>query len=83
MSKKATRLICILLAVLMVFGVAAYALSAGAFAVTQSEIDALQKQRDAIRDQQKDVQEQIDALNDEMAGVIERKTNLFPNNKPL
>ena len=42
MSKKATRLICILLAVLMVFGVAAYALSAGAFAVTQSEIDALQ-----------------------------------------
>ena len=81
MSKKATRLICILLAVLMVFGVAAYALSAGAFAVTQSEIDALQKQRDAIRDQQKDVQEQIDALNDEMAGVIERKTALDQQNE--
>lgn len=81
MSKKATRLICILLAVLMVFGVAAYALSAGAFAVTQAEIDALQKQRDAIRDQQKDVQEQIDALNDEMAGVIERKTALDQQNE--
>lgn len=81
MSKKATRIICVLLAILMVFGVAAYALSAGAFAVTQSEIDALQKQRDTIRSQQKDVQEQIDALNEEMAGVIERKTALDQQNE--
>ena len=74
MSKKTIRVICIVLAALMIFGIVAMIVPA--YAVTQAEIDALEQERDAIRDQQKDIQEQIDTLRSERAGVLERKSAL-------
>lgn len=78
MTKKTTRIICVVLAALLVLGLIAVAVPA--FAVTQAEIDALEARRDAIRDQQADIQEQIDTLNAEMASVMERKNALDEQN---
>ena len=80
MSKKMTRIICVVLAMLLVFGLLS-AIIPGAHAVTQSEIDALQAQRDAIRGQKADIQEQIDALQAEMASVIDKKAALDDQNE--
>ena len=74
MSKKTTRIICIVLAVLMLLGVIAAAIPA--FAVTQAEIDALQEERDRIKSEQADIQEEIDTLKSEMASVMDRKAAL-------
>jgi murein DD-endopeptidase MepM/ murein hydrolase activator NlpD len=76
MSKKTIRIICIVLAIVLLAGVLSVALSSGARAVTQDEIDKLQAQRDVIRAQKKDVQEQIDTLKSEKATAMERKEAL-------
>lgn len=81
MSKKVTRLICIVLAILMVLGLLTAVVSSRAYAVTQAEIDVLQKQRDEIRNQRKDIEEQINALKSEMTSVIERKSALDEQNE--
>ncbi|MGN1002216.1 MAG: murein hydrolase activator EnvC family protein [Oscillospiraceae bacterium] len=81
-NKKFVRIICIVLAALMVLGVFTMVISSTmVYAVTQSEIDALEAQRDAIRSQQESVQEQIDALESEMASVMERKEALDKQNE--
>ncbi|MBR1659801.1 MAG: hypothetical protein IJ705_05745, partial [Oscillospiraceae bacterium] len=74
MSKKTIRVICVILAVLMLFGIVAMIVPA--YAVTQAEIDALQAERDSIRSQQADIQEQIETLQNERASVMERKAAL-------
>ena len=76
MSKKMIRLICLLLAVLMVFSLFAYVLTSGASAVTQAEIDTLQRERDSLKYQQEDIQEQIDLLMAEKSSAMERKSAL-------
>ena len=76
MTRKTTRIICIILAALLLFGIIAYGLSSFVFAVTQAEIDALQAERDVIKSQQADIQEQIDLLQAEKASVKERKAAL-------
>ena len=76
MTKKTTRIICIILAALLLFGIVAYGLSIFVLGVTQSEIDVLQAQRDEIKSQQADIQEQIDMLQAEKASVKERKAAL-------
>lgn len=81
MSKRVIRMICVLLAALMVGGLLAAALATQAHAVTQAEIDRLQAQRDAIRAQKKDVQEQIQMLRSEKAGALERKEALDQENE--
>ena len=80
MSKRTTRIICLILAVLMVFGVVSYIIGSTALAVTQSEIDALQAQRDEIRSQQKDIQEQIDSLRTEKTTALSQKSMLDRRN---
>jgi len=80
MSKKFTRIVCLILALLMVVGLVAYVLPS-AFAVTQYEIDQLQSQRDKIRAEQEDIKEQLDALRDEMTSVIEKKATLDQQNE--
>lgn len=80
-NKKFVRILCVVLAVLMLLGVFTVVLgSAQAYAVSQAEIDALEAQRDAIRSQQANVQEQIDALETEKASVLERKAALDMQN---
>ena len=81
MSKKFTRIVCIILAALLVLGLVSMVAGSKAYAVSQSEIDALQRQRDEIRSQKADIQEQIDALQSEVASVIEKKTALDERNE--
>lgn len=81
MTRKTTRIVCLILAVLMLFGVVSYALSVTVLGVTQREIDALQAERDEIRSQQTDIQEQIDTLQSEMASVVDRKAALDEQNE--
>ena len=80
MSKKFTRIVCIILALLMVVGLVAYVVPS-AFAVTQYEIDQLQAQRDKIRAEQEDVKEQLNALQGEMSSVISKKVALDEQNE--
>lgn len=80
MSKKFTRIVCIILALLMVVGLVAYVVPS-AFAVTQYEIDQLQAQRDKIRAEQEDIKEQLNALQGEMSSVIAKKTALDEQNE--
>ncbi|MBQ2619218.1 MAG: hypothetical protein IJG08_07045, partial [Oscillospiraceae bacterium] len=81
MSKRMIRMICILLAALMVGGLLAAALTTQAHAVTQAEIDRLQAQRSVIQSQKRDVQEQIQMLRSEKAGALERKEALDEENE--
>ena len=81
MSKRLTRIICIVLAALMVIGFITVILSNRAYAVTQAEIDKLQEERDEIRRQKNDIQEQINSLESEMASVIEKKAALDEQNE--
>ncbi|MBR1496694.1 MAG: peptidoglycan DD-metalloendopeptidase family protein [Oscillospiraceae bacterium] len=74
MSKKTIRVICILLAALMLFGIVAMIVPA--YAVTQSEIDALERERDSIKAQQSDIRDQIETLQAERASVMQRKAAL-------
>lgn len=81
MSKKFTRIVCLALAALLLIGLVSIVASSRAYAVTQSEIDALQAQRDEIRSQKADIQEQINALQSEVASVIEKKAALDEQNE--
>ena len=76
MTRKTTRIVCIVLAALLLFGIVSYALSLLVFGVTQAEIDVLEAERDIIKAQQADIQEQIDLLQAEKASVAERKAAL-------
>ena len=81
MSKQLTRIICVVLAALLVIGFVSMIFGSRAYAVTQKEIDALQAERDEIRRQKKDIQEQITALQSEMTSVIEKKSALDDQNE--
>ena len=74
MSKKMTRIVCLILAALMILGLLTIVIPTRA--VTQAEIDALETQRQAVRAQAADIQEQIDTLKDEIDSVTERKAVL-------
>ena len=76
MTRKTTRIVCIVLAALLLFGVVSYGLSIFVFGVTQAEIDVLEAERDIIKAQQTDIQEQIDLLQAEKASVADRKAAL-------
>ncbi len=81
-NKKFVRIVCLALAVVMLFGLLLYgvgSLSAGA--VSQADIDALEDERQAIRDQQDLVIEQMAALEEEKASVIARKEALDKQNE--
>lgn len=81
MSKNVTRIICIVLAALILVGFLTMVVGSRARAVTQAEIDKLQAERDEIRRQKKDIQEQINALQSEMASVIDKKSALDEQNE--
>ena len=74
-NRKAVSLLAIVLCISMIF-----ALAVPAFAVTQSEIDALQEKKDAVSKERKQAQEKVDALKSEQAGIIEQKKALDERN---
>ena len=47
-----------------------------ASAVTQAEIDAMREEADDLKDQQKEIQAKLDALEEDQANAMERKTLL-------
>ena len=81
MSKKVVKIICIILAALMLLGFITMIVSYGAGAVTQAEINKLEAERDEIRRQKKDIEEQINSLKSEMSSVIEKKAALDEQNE--
>jgi len=81
MSKKFTRIVCLVLALLLLASLLTAVLGSGAYAVSQSEIDALKAKRDEIAGQQKDIQEQLSSLQYEMNSVISRKATLDDKNE--
>ena len=52
-----------------------------AWAVSQSQIDALEEQRDQLRSEREEMQAGIDALEAQQAGVMEQKTALDAQNE--
>lgn len=80
MSKKMIRVICLILCLLLVVGLVAYAMP-GTMAVTQGEIDQLERERDKIRAEQADLKEQIDALEGEITSAIAKKSALDDQNE--
>lgn len=81
-NKRIVSIICIVLAALMAFSLIISALgSFSAYAVTQSQIDALEDQKDQLRAERDDMQADIDALQEEQAGVLEQKAALDEQNE--
>ncbi|MBO5976615.1 MAG: hypothetical protein J6P94_05520, partial [Oscillospiraceae bacterium] len=81
-NKKFVRIVCLVLAVVMLIGLLFVGIgSFSAGAVSQADIDALEDERQAIRDQQDLVIEQMSALEDEKASVIARKEALDKQNE--
>lgn len=82
MNKKFVSTVCVVLALLVLFGtLASVLLSIGASAVSQSEIDALEAQREEIRDKQVDVKEQLESLKSDMASALDQKAALDAENE--
>lgn len=82
MSRRFVRVMCIIIAVLILFGIFFSVLgSMSAYAVSQSEIDALEEERDAIRNKQADVQEQLDSLQADMTFILDKKAVLDEQNE--
>lgn len=81
-NKKFMRIVCLILAAVMLFGLLLYGVgSFSASAISQADIDALEDERQAIRDQQDLVIEQMAALEEEKASVIARKESLDMQNE--
>lgn len=80
-NRKVVSAICVLLAILMVLTVVISVIATSAYAVSQSEIDALQAQQDALAAERAGMQENIDALESQKADVLEQKAALDEKNE--
>ena len=80
MKKKTKSLLALILSVVTVLSLVLGALPTQAYAVTQSEIDALKKERDKIAEQKAAQQAIVDELEAQHADVLERKLALDERN---
>ena len=80
MKKKTKSLLALILSVVTVLSLVLGALPTRAYAVTQSEIDALKKERDKIAGQKAAQQAIVDELEAQHADVLERKLALDERN---
>ena len=80
MKKKTKSLLALILSVVTVLSLVLGALPTQAYAVTQSEIDALKKERDKIAEQKAAQQAIVDELEAQHADVLERKLALDDRN---
>ena len=80
MKKKTKSLLALILSVVTVLSLVLGALPTRAYAVTQSEIDALKKERDKIAEQKAAQQAIVDELEAQHADVLERKLALDERN---
>lgn len=77
--KKLISIIAIIMAVLMAFSLIASVLPT-AFAISQSDIDALQAKKDELSARVAEAQERVDTLQDEQATVLDQKAALEEQN---
>ena len=77
--KKLISIIAIIMAVLMAFSLIASVLPS-AFAISQSDIDALQAKKDELSARVAEAQERVDVLQDEQANVLDQKAALEEQN---
>ena len=75
-QKKFVSILCIILAVLMMLSLIISVLPARAYAVTQSDIDALRAKKNEISQRVVEAQERLDGLKEQQAGVLEQKAAL-------
>ena len=80
MKKKTKSLLALILSAVTVLSLVLGALPTQAYAVTQSEIDALKKERDKIAEQKAAQQAIVDELEAQHADVLERKLALDERN---
>ena len=80
LKKKTKSLLALILSVVTVLSLVLGALPTRAYAVTQSEIDALKKERDKIAGQKAAQQAIVDELEAQHADVLERKLALDERN---
>ncbi len=80
MKKKTKSLLALILSVVTVLSLVLGALPTRAYAVTQSEIDALKKERDKIAEAKAAQQAIVDELEAQHADVLERKLALDDRN---
>lgn len=75
-QKKFVSILCIILAVLMMLSLIISVLPARAYAVTQSDIDALRAKKNEISQRVVEAQERLDGLKGQKAGVLAQKAAL-------
>ncbi|MEG1632496.1 MAG: peptidoglycan DD-metalloendopeptidase family protein [Oscillospiraceae bacterium] len=81
-NKKVTSAICIVLAVLMALTLIVSVLgSTAAYAVNQSQIDALEDQKKDLKSKREEMQTSIDDLKDQKADVLQKKQALDEQNE--
>ena len=77
--KRIIAIIAVVMAILMVFSLIASVLPT-AFAISQSDIDALQKKKDELSVRVTEAQERVDTLKNEQANVLDQKAALEEKN---
>ena len=79
-QKKAISILCLVLAVIMILSLVISVLPGRAYAVTQSQIDAMKAKRAEITQRKDKAQEVLDSLKEEKAGVLVEKNALDEKN---
>ena len=79
-QKKAVSILCLVLAVIMILSLVISVLPARAYAVTQSDIDALKAKRAEITARKDKAQEMLDELKEEESNVLVQKNALDEKN---
>ena len=79
--KTAVSILCIILAVLMMLSLVMTVLPVRAYAVSQSDIDALRAKKDEISQRVREAQERVDGLKEQQNTVLQQKAALDEKNK--
>ncbi len=79
-QKKVIAVIALMMAILMAFSLISYVLPV-AFAVSQSDIDALQKKKDELAQRVEEEAERVETLQNEQANVLDQMTALQNKNE--
>ncbi|MDO4982127.1 MAG: peptidoglycan DD-metalloendopeptidase family protein [Eubacteriales bacterium] len=78
--KKMVSVIALVMVILMVLSLIAVAIPS-AYAIDQSDIDALQSRKNELSQKVKDCKERLSALNEQQANVLEQKNALLEENR--
>ena len=80
-NKKIISIIAVIMAALMLMGLVVSVIPTTAFAVTQSDVDAIQKQKDELTAKRQQSQNKVDELKAQQADVLDQKAALDERNQ--